>query len=183
MAKLLPDIVFADLYRSNGKRGIWNLLDIIIRKVDFRWIVLFRIYQSKRHPFLSRWLLRRCSMKTGIQIGWHTRIGEGLVLVHCGNIAVNNAAIIGKNCTMYHGVTVGMEFRGERKGNPTIGDNVWIGSNACVVGSIQVGDDVLIAPLSFVNFDVPSHSIVIGNPARIIQRDKATEAYITHCPD
>ncbi len=180
MAQLFPEIVFADLYRNNGKRGFWNLLATSIRKVDFRWILLFRLYQSKRHPFLSRWLLRRYSLKTGIQIGWHTQIGEGLVLVHCGNIAVNNAAVIGKNCTMYHGVTVGMEFRGERKGNPVIGDNVWIGSNACVVGKITIGDDVLIAPLSFVNFDVPSHSIVIGNPARIIPREHATEGYITN---
>lgn len=183
MAKLFPDIVFADLYRNNGKEGIWNLIDTAIRKADFRWIVLYRIYQGKRHPFLSRWLLRRNSRKTGIQIGWHTRIGEGLVLVHCGNIAVNNAAEIGKNCTLYHGVTIGMEFRGERKGNPRIGDRVWVGSNACIVGNIEIGDDVLIAPLSFVNFNVPSHSIVIGNPAKIIQRDNATEAYITHCQD
>jgi serine O-acetyltransferase len=180
MAQLFPEIVFADLYRNNGKRGFWNLIATSIRKVDFRWILLFRLYQSKRHPFLSRWLLRRYSLKTGIQIGWHSQIGEGLVLVHCGNIAVNNAAVIGKNCTMYHGVTVGMEFRGERKGNPVIGDNVWIGSNACVVGNITIGDDVLIAPLSFVNFDVPSHSIVIGNPARIIPREHATEDYITN---
>lgn len=180
MAQLFPKIVFADLYRNNGKSGFWNLLATAFRKVDFRWILLFRLYQSKRHPILSRWLLRRYSLKTGIQIGWHTQIGEGLVLVHCGNIAVNNAAVIGNNCTMYHGVTVGMEFRGDRKGNPTIGDNVWIGSNACIVGNITIGDDVLIAPLSFVNFDVPAHSIVIGNPARIIPREHATEGYITN---
>lgn len=180
MARLFPNIAFTDLYRYNGKHGLQSLLDTAIRKEDFRWILLFRLYQSKHHPFLYRWMLRRSSLKTGIQIGWHTKIGEGLVLVHCGNIAVNNDAIIGKNCTMYHGVTVGMEFRGQRKGNPTIGDNVWIGSNACVVGNITIGDDVLIAPLSFVNFDVPSHSIVIGNPAKIIYRDHATESYITN---
>ena len=183
MAKLLPDIVFVDLYRYNGGKGLRQLLETAFRKMDFRWILLFRIYQTRNHPVLSRWLLRRYSRKTGIQIGWHTRIGEGLVLVHCGDIAVNNEAVIGKNCTMYQGVTVGMEFRGERRGNPTIGNNVWIGSNACVVGNITIGDDVLIAPLSFVNFNVPSHSIVIGNPAKIIHREHATAGYITHCPE
>ena len=183
MTRLFPNIIYSDLYRFNGKKGFWNLFGTAVRKVDFRWILIFRLYQSRRHPFLSRWLLRRYSLKTGIQIGWHTQIGEGLVLVHCGNIAVNNAAVIGKNCTMSHGVTVGMEFRGERKGNPVIGNNVWIGSNACIVGSITIGDDVLIAPLSFVNFDVPSHSIVIGNPAKIIHRENATECYITNCPN
>ena len=183
MAHFFPDIVFADLYRYNGKKGVRLLLDTAVRKMEFRWILLFRLYQYRKHPFLTRWLLRRYSLKTGIQIGWHSKIGEGLVLVHCGDIAVNNEAVIGRNCTMYQGVTVGMEFRGKRKGNPTIGDNVWIGSNACVVGNITVGDDVLIAPLSFVNFDVPSHSIVVGNPAKIVHREHATEAYITHCSE
>lgn len=119
-------------------------------------------------------------MRTGIQIGWHARIGEGLRLIHCGDIAVNNEVTIGKNCTMYQGVTIGMEFRGKRRGNPVIGDDVWIGSNACVVGNITIGNDVLIAPLSFVNIDVPSHSIVIGNPAKIILRENATEGYINN---
>lgn len=73
-----------------------------------------------------------------------------------------------------------MEFRGKRRGNPVIGDNVWIGSNACVVGNITIGDDVLIAPLSFVNFDVPSHSIVVGNPAVVKYKENATEGYITN---
>lgn len=178
MAKLFPDIVFADLYRSNRKKGTWNLIETAVRKMDFRWILLYRLYQTKRHPVLTRWLLRRCSLRTGIQVGWHSSIGAGLVLVHCGDVAVNNEVVIGKNCTLYQGVTIGMEFRGERRGNPRIGDNVWIGSNACVVGNISIGDDVLIAPLSFVNFDVPSHSIVIGNPAKIIHRENATESYI-----
>ena len=48
---------------------------------------------------------------------------------------------------------------------------------------LEIGDDVLIAPLYFVNFDVPSHSIVVGNPAKIVHREHATESYITHCPD
>ena len=176
-----PEIIYKDLYRFNGKKGVLNLLSTAVRKLDFRWILLFRYYQNLKRPFLTRWLLRRCSRKSGIQIGWHSKIGEGLVLVHCGDIAVNNEVIIGKNCTMYHGVTIGMEFRGKRKGNPIIGNNVWIGSNACIVGNINIGDDVLIAPLAFVNFDVPAHSIVVGNPATIIPRDNATDGYITYC--
>lgn len=94
---MVPKIVYGDLYRSNGKKGFRNMLNTAIRKLDFRWIVLFRWYQSRRKPFMSRLLLRRCSRKTGIQIGWHAKIGEGLVLVHCGDIAVNNEVEIGKN--------------------------------------------------------------------------------------
>lgn len=178
--RMLPNIVYKDLYRIDGKKGFRNLMSFVFRKMDFRWILYFRLYQSRKRHLMTRWLLRRCSLKTGIQIGWQTKIGEGLRLVHCGDIAVNNEVKIGRNCTMYQGVTIGMEFRGKRRGNPVIGDNVWIGSNACIVGKISIGDDVLIAPLSFVNFDVPSHSIVIGNPAKIIQRENATEGYITN---
>lgn len=75
-------------------------------------------------------------------------------------------------------VTIGAENRGERKGAPQIGNEVYIGAGACVVGKIVIGDDVLIAPNAYVNFDVPSHSIVLGNPGRIISKQNATESYI-----
>ncbi|MBQ0110710.1 MAG: serine acetyltransferase, partial [Oscillospiraceae bacterium] len=78
----------------------------------------------------------------------------------------------------HKGVTVGIENRGKRKGTPTIGNRVWIGVGATVVGKITVGDDVLIAPNSYVNCDVPSHSVVLGNPCKIIPRENATEYYI-----
>ena len=79
---------------------------------------------------------------------------------------------------MHKGVTIGQENRGNRKGVPTIGNSVWIGINATVVGNITVGDDVLIAPNTFVNCDVPSHSIVMGNPCIIKHCDNATASYI-----
>lgn len=65
-----------------------------------------------------------------------------------------------------------------RKGVPTIGNSVWIGVNATIVGKITIGDNVLIAPNTFVNCDVPSHSVVYGNPCVIKCCDNATEGYI-----
>lgn len=67
---------------------------------------------------------------------------------------------------------------GGRKGAPAIGNEVWIGINAAIVGKITIGDDVLIAPNSYVNCDVPSHSIVFGNPCIIKHKENATEGYI-----
>lgn len=75
-------------------------------------------------------------------------------------------------------MTIGQENRGNRKGVPTIGNNVWIGINAIIVGNISIGDDVTIGPGAYVNCDVPSHSIAIGNPCVIHHRDNATEHYI-----
>lgn len=63
-------------------------------------------------------------------------------------------------------------------GTPVIGDKVWIGVNATIVGAIKIGNDVLIAPNAYVNCDVPDHSIVFGNPCIIKHRDNATEDYI-----
>lgn len=67
---------------------------------------------------------------------------------------------------------------GGRCGAPVIGNEVWIGINAVIVGKVTIGDDVLIAPNSYVNCDVPSHSIVFGNPCIIKHRENATEGYI-----
>lgn len=170
--------IYKDLYRFNGKRGCVALINTALRKMEFRYMVYFRWYQSGQLRPLARLLLHRICRKTLTEIGWHAQIGGGFVIVHPGCIAVNNEVVIGDNCTVYHGVTLGMEFRGSRQGNPVIGSNVWIGANATVVGNVTIGDDVLIAPLAFVNFDVPSHSIVVGNPARIIPRENATEGYI-----
>lgn len=91
---------------------------------------------------------------------------------------MNPDAVIGRNCNIHKGVTIGQENRGKRKGAPALGDCVWLGVNSTVVGAVTIGDDVLIAPNSYVNCDVPSHSIVIGNPCRIIPRDNATEGYV-----
>jgi len=71
-------------------------------------------------------------------------------------------------------------LRGARKGSPVLGDFVWVGINAAIVGNVRIGNDVLIAPNSYINFDVPDHSIVIGNPGKIIHKENATEGYINN---
>ena len=76
---------------------------------------------------------------------------------------------------------IGSENRGGREGAPTIGNRVYFGVNSTVIGAIHIGDDVLIAANSFVNFDVPSHSVVVGNPATIHPKMNATEGYIGFC--
>jgi len=113
----------------------------------------------------------------GVDLPASTKIGPGFKIEHLNGIVVNPDVVIGKNCNIYNGVTIGKEKRGIREGCPTIADEVWIGANAVVVGRIQIGSDVLIAPGAYVNFDVPSHSIVLGNPAKIVAKENATEKY------
>ena len=99
----------------------------------------------------------------------NTSIGEGLYLGHHGPVVINQGAVIGANCNIAQNVTIGMENRGLRKGCPAIGDKV---------GKVSIGDDVMIAPNAFVNCNVPSHTVVFGNPCILKHRDHATEGYI-----
>ena len=115
-----------------------------------------------------------------VEIPYGVTIGPGLFIGHPYCITINPHATIGSNCNIHKGVTVGQENRGVRKGSPTIGDCVWIGVNSTIVGKITIGDDVLIAPNSYVNCDVPSHSIVFGNPCIIKHKENATEGYVNN---
>ena len=122
--------------------------------------------------------LKALSEKTGIQIPTQTKVGEGFYIGHFGTIIINPEVKIGRNVNIATGVTLGKTNRGEKSGVPTIGNEVWIGTNAVIVGNITVGDDVLIAPNTYVNEDVPPHSVVVGNPAVVHPRENATEGYI-----
>lgn len=146
-----------------------------------RFQKFLRKYQTASNPLsklLYRFLYRISARKNHIEIPRDTKIGAGLYIGHPFCITVNSKAIIGRNCNIHKGVTIGQENRGARKGAPIIGDCVWIGINTTIVGKIKIGNDVLIAPNSYVNCDVPSHSVVFGNPCVIKPRDNATENYI-----
>lgn len=125
--------------------------------------------------FLWMFLLRCCMFRTGIQIPYQTQIGEGLYIAHFGNIIINPGAKIGKNFTIAAGALVGFTL-GKRIGHPTIGDNVRMCTNSMVIGNVRIGNNVLLAPGAFCNFDVPDNCIVIGNPGKIIQRDSSPTA-------
>lgn len=167
-----------DLYRYYGAKETKK--QRLFRPLELRYLYVFRRRQETS-GIIRKWYIfrmRYLTHKTQIQIPSSVTIGEGLYIGHCGRIIVNSDVVIGKNVNLATGITIGQENRGDRKGCPIIGDRVWIGTNAVVVGKIKIGNDVLIAPLTFVNFDVPDHSIVIGNPARIISNSNATEFYI-----
>ncbi len=126
---------------------------------------------AKKSGFFLKRRYKKFSEKNGIEIDSFQNIDSGLNLVHPYCITINPLARIGKNCVIFKGATVGSIRSGKRKGFPTIGDNVVIGLNSTIVGGVTIGDDVFVAPNAFVNFDVPSHSLVIGNPGVIIAKE------------
>ncbi len=151
-----------------------------MKKLEKKYINCFRRCQKTKGAvqLFNRYLLHRLSMKTHIQIPYTTRIGEDFSIGHLGPVIINPRSVIGDNVCVNVGVTIGQENRGEREGCPSIGNNVWIGTNAVIVGRIQIGNDVLIAPNAYVNFDVPDHSVVIGNPGTIYHKEHAAEKYL-----
>ena len=100
-----------------------------------------------------------------------------MYLGHPYNITVGEEVVLGKNVNLHKGYTIGRTNRGN-KGSPVIGNSVFVGINATVVGNTHIGNGVLIAPNSYINIDVPDHSILIGNPAVVHPEENATKGYI-----
>lgn len=173
---------YPDYIRSTDDSGlIWkHFIKDFIFYHRLRYMVYFRYSQSTKNRLvhlLCEYKLYRLCRKYGIEIKTQTKIGPGFVMTHPYNITVSPFAEIGSNVTMLKGSTVGLS-QGKRPGAPKIGNCVYIGINSTVIGGIIVGDDVLIAPNTLVNQDIPSHSVVIGNPCKIIPKENATKAYI-----
>lgn len=173
----LAQLIQADANRGYGKSGLGKSL-------QHRYIITWRkaSFYSKKHPMgiFYRIKLNSLSNKSGIQIPTDTKIGKGFFIAHFGSIIINPAVVMGENINIAPGVVIGKANRGDKNGVPVIGSRVWIGANSIIVGKVVIGDDVVIAPGAYVNMDVPSHSIVLGNPGVIHSRDNATEGYINN---
>lgn len=179
MKKAREKLIDKDQVRYS-KPGFSGFLKAFIHP-SFRFLVWMRLasHFGKWHPvgLLSRIFFKLMQVRFGFQIPHIAKIGGGLFMGHYGGIVISNEAIIGENCNIAQGVTIGRINKGPRKGAPKIGDRVWIGPNAVLSGNITIGDNVLIAPLSFVNMDVPANCMVIGNPAQIVE-GKTSSDYI-----
>lgn len=173
-------IIKADLYRYGSLTSTLKGFRI----EGFRYMYYLRkASKYKRFSPLGifyRLFVRKYGYKYGFQIPVNTKIGEGFYIGHYGTIVINVKAKIGKNCNIAHSTTIGQANRGKLKGYPTIGDYVWIGTGSVIVGNINIGNNVLVAPNTFVNINVPDNSLVIGNPAKIIEKNNPTEGYINN---
>jgi serine O-acetyltransferase len=133
------------------------------------------IYCSKLPKFIKKILLvfailwqKWIEISTGISLPYSASIGSEFYIGHFGNIIINASAVIGNNCNISQGVTIGVSGKTHNRGVPVIGDNVYIGANAVIAGKIRVGDNVVIGANTFVNKDVESNITVLGVPAKKI---------------
>lgn len=119
-----------------------------------------------------RWLARLVSQigrwVTGIEIHPGATIGKRFFIDHGMGVVIGETAVIGSDCTLYHGVTLGGTSWQKEKRHPTLGNNVVVGAGAKVLGPIMVGNDARIGSNSVVVRDVPEGATVIGIPGRIV---------------
>lgn len=174
-------------YRKYKKYGS-NLFVILFLTQGFWATFQYRIAhfihsKIKLQPFRFLFLLpmyfwqKTIEIMTGISIPASARIGNSFYIAHFGGIILNSDTVIGNNCNISQGVTVGVSGLGDKRGVPVIGNNVYVGANAVLAGKITIGDNVLIGACSFVGADVAENSVVLGVPAVVIS-DKSSKGYI-----
>ena len=151
------------------------------------WVIM--VYRMGRHlhgrkPTLATKIFKSChlilfsvvTLLTGIHLPRWARIGPGLRIWHFGGIIINPDTVIGKHCTLRHGVTIGT--RRTDHDVPEIGDRVDIGAGAILIGNIRIGNDVVIGAGAVVISDVPDEHVAVGNPARAFPKRTKSETYL-----
>ena len=179
----------ADLYRHLGGQGGLAAGVRAYRLVPgFRFMFWLRLAAMTRgsgwlwrpaHLF-ARLMHKRLRFRFGISIPYTTRIGAGFYIGHFGGIVVNEAAVIGKNCNISQGVTIGQLNRGARKGVPVIGDAVYIGPGAAIIGAVRVGSGCAIGANAVVSRDLCTNAVAVGVPAKVISME-GSAGYVDFC--
>lgn len=126
-------------------------------------------FYIKKHFLIARYISEKAKRKTGIEIHPGATIGKGLFIDHGTGVVIGETAIIGNNVTLFHGVTLGGTGKEKGKRHPTIGNNVFIGSGAKILGNIIVGDNVKIGANAVILKNVPSNVTIVGVPGKIVK--------------
>jgi serine O-acetyltransferase len=142
------------------------------------------IYTNVHIPLVRQLLLFVCligqkiiEISTGISIPASVKIGHSFYIGHFGGIIINSEAIIGDDCNISQGVTIGVSGLGENRGIPVIGNEVYIGANSVVAGRISIGNNVLIGACSMVNRSLSDSDVALGVPAVVVSQN-GSKGYI-----
>jgi serine O-acetyltransferase len=184
----LRQTIRADLFRYDQASGAAGFLRAFTGEPGFRLTTLMRVTRFLRQQPLTRWgpyhlsqfWLGRLSRKLGVFVDFTTEIGPGLYLGHPAGIVINRRCRIGANCNIAQHVTLGLKSRDPRAGCPELGDRVYVGPGAVIIGAIRVGHDTAVGANAVVTHDAPDHAVVAGVPAKIISM-RGSEGYINHC--
>ena len=156
-----------------------------IRAINY-YRISHKLYQHG-HYFLARWVSQRALRRTGIEIHPGAQIGRGLFIDHGTGVVIGETTIIGDNCTLFQGVTLGGTGKEHGKRHPTLGNNVMVCTGAKVLGSFTIGDNAKIGAGSVVLQKVPPNSTVVGVPGRVVRLNNERVTWedmdTVHLPD
>ena len=159
--------------RDPAARGVW---EVITCYPGFHALQLHRISHALWGMGL-RWLARFWShgirFVTGIEIHPGATIGRRVFIDHGMGVVIGETAVIGDDCTLYHGVTLGGVSWNQGKRHPTLGKGVVVGAGAKILGPFEVGDGAKIGSNSVVVKAVPAGATVVGIPARVVEHTSA----------
>lgn len=153
-----------------------NCVEIFLLYSGFHAVLYYRVanfFYRHKMKFIARWVSQTGRFFTGVEIHPGATIGRGLLIDHGSGVVIGETAIVGDNCTIYQGVTLGGTGKDIGKRHPTIGNNVMIGSGAKVLGPFTVGDNAKIAAGAVVLNAVPENATAVGVPAKIIYPGKS----------
>jgi serine O-acetyltransferase len=154
--------------RQLSRQGLWAM--VVYRFGRWRYTIRWR-WLRMPFSFLYKLLKPFSEVLTGIELPCEATLGRRFRIDHFGGIVISGDAVFGDDCVIRNGVTVGLRHTGHR-GAPILGNRVDIGAGAKILGTIRIGDDVLIGANAVVLSDVPSNSIAVGIPARVLPRKK-----------
>ena len=119
-------------------------------------------------PFIPRMISQLSRFLTGVEIHPGATIDEGFFIDHGSGIVIGETTQIGKNCVIFHNVTFGGTGKHDGKRHPTIGDNVFIGTGATLLGPLIIGNNVRVGANTFLYMvDIPNNATVVGTPGKI----------------
>lgn len=161
--------VRAVLERDPAARSAWEVFFLYPGLWAVLWHRPAHFMYNHKMKFLARWLSQTVRFFTGIEIHPGAKIGKGLFIDHGMGVVIGETTIIGDDCTIYQGATLGGTGKETGKRHPTLGNNVMVGSGAKVLGPFTVGDNSKIAAGAVVLSEVPPNSTCVGVPARIVK--------------
>ena len=163
---------------EHARHGGWRAWFEVLLQFGFLAIAVYRFGRWSRTlrprllgmPFKLAYRVLELAVRalTGIEISADADIGPGLYIGHSGGIVILGK--IGANCSIAQGVTIGAKGAGRSNGYPTLGDNVYLGAGAMVIGAIDIGDDVVVGANTVIVQDIPAGSRVVSAPVRILPR-------------
>jgi serine O-acetyltransferase len=155
--------------RDPAARSTWEVLTCYpgLHALVWHRVVVNRLWRAGFRWF-ARWLSHWSRFATGIEIHPGATVGRRVFIDHGMGVVIGETAVIGDDCTLYHGVTLGGTSWNKGKRHPTLGRGVVIGAGAKVLGPLEVGEGAKIGSNAVVVRDVPPGATAVGIPARIV---------------